>query len=91
MDLFKLSLYYKIRASASPADFNTLNTILKNNNYTQEQFIEEITPNCEEMFQMCMWKGAYVRCDALFQKIRTSEGTCCSFNFYATYDNNYPK
>lgn len=91
MDLFKLTLYYRVRTNAPPIDFTTLDTILKNNNYSQDHFMQEITPDCEDMFKMCMWKGAYTRCDALFQKIRTSEGVCCSFNFYAIQLNNYPR
>lgn len=39
-------------------------------------------PNCEDLFNTCLWKERLWRCDSLFEETLTSLGICCSFNYY---------
>lgn len=67
-----------------------LDAILKLNNVTLSGLKDAISPTCANMFERCMWKGTQTRCDTLFQRVDTTYGDCCSFNYYGLEKNNYP-
>lgn len=78
---FNLALSFSENIKASPEDFLELNEILQFNNYSLVQLLNEITPDCDDELVRCKWRGRFERCDHLFQKIETSYGQCCSFNY----------
>ncbi|XP_055907034.1 pickpocket protein 11-like [Eupeodes corollae] len=88
--LFRIMMYYSYGLNYNETDFKRLEDILKLNNYTSSRLFEELTPNCIEMIVRCIWKGTNARCDSLFQKINTTEGICCSFNYFGMSTNNFP-
>ncbi|XP_068141009.1 sodium channel protein Nach [Drosophila tropicalis] len=65
--------------------------ILTFNNLTLSQLTRELSPDCIDMITRCIWKGISSRCDSLFQRIETMEGQCCSFNYFAAQNNNFPE
>lgn len=71
-------------------DTEQLVRILKMNNVTLAELKEELMPTCTNMFERCMWKGTQTRCDTLFQRVDTSYGDCCAFNYYGLERTNYP-
>lgn len=67
-----------------------LNYILKNNNKTVYDIMWETTLSCRRMIQKCMWKGVQIRCDAIFQRVMTTNNIgCCSFNFFGLAKTTY--
>lgn len=89
-NMFKLMLHFHGVGTASEAEYQTLHRILQTNNKTINSLMDYLAPRCDEMLQKCQWKGSLQRCDALFQTIKTTEGSCCSFNYYGLYKNNFP-
>lgn len=89
-DLFKLTIYYSFGLAGNKSEFNLLDGILKSNRMTWESLITYIQPNCLDMTLKCFWKGSDSRCDGLFQTINSTEGTCCSFNYFGLEGNNFP-
>ena len=90
VQMFKYILYFERYANeATDADYNKLHEILVNNSLEMRQIYWQLVPTCQDMIQRCFWKGTPWRCDELFQPVNTSEGLCCSFNFYARRFTNY--
>lgn len=87
---FRLLLHFDGLGSATEAEYEELHEILHGNQLSINQLLQEIAPSCQEMLQRCMWKGTQTRCETLFQTIKTTEGYCCSFNYYGLTTNNYP-
>lgn len=89
-DLFKLTIFYNLGLPGNQSELNLLDEILRNNKMTWEVLVNSIQPNCLDMTLKCYWKGSDNRCDGLFQAINSSEGTCCSFNYFGLEGNNFP-
>lgn len=89
-NMFKLMLHFQGVGIASETEYQTLHRILQTNNKTINGLMDYFAPKCEEMLQTCQWKGAILRCGALFQSINTIGGTCCSFNYYGLSRSNFP-
>lgn len=87
--MFRLTLHFQGIGSASKIEYDELDTVLRMNNMTVMQLTSELAPNCDEMLQVCKWKGSQTRCEGLFQPVNTSEGVCCSFNNYGLETNNF--
>lgn len=51
--------------------------------------MSELAPNCKEMLQGCQWKGEEKRCESIFEEILSTEGYCCSFNYYALKNHTF--
>uniref|UniRef100_A0A182T9F6 Uncharacterized protein n=1 Tax=Anopheles maculatus TaxID=74869 RepID=A0A182T9F6_9DIPT len=77
--------------TADPAQYRLLHDIMLTNNLEIPQLMGEFTPPCGTMLERCMWKGTQWRCDNLFQVVNSTEGLCCSFNYYGLLKDNYPK
>lgn len=77
-----IQLIYPEHPNAPMSTLLRLQEILDYNNFTVDQTLRRISPRCD-MFG-CKWKGEEKRCDALFERIRTPDGYCCSFNNFAT-------
>ncbi|XP_055390547.1 sodium channel protein Nach-like [Condylostylus longicornis] len=71
-------------------EFDKLTALMTFNNITVSEIKRSIAPDCNEMILFCKWKGEVRLCPSYFQKINTSEGICCSFNYYAEPENNFP-
>lgn len=89
-ELFKSTIFYSFGLRGNKSELNLLDAILKNNSMTWEGLVSYIQPNCLEMTLKCFWKGSDSRCDGLFQSINSTEGACCSFNFFGI-ENNFPE
>lgn len=90
-DLFKLTIFYSFGLPGNTSELQFLDEILKSNNMTWASLITYIEPNCLDMILKCFWKGSDSRCDGLFQAINSTEGTCCSFNYFGLEKNNFPE
>lgn len=88
-NMFKLLLHFHGVGVASEVEYQTLHRILQTNNKTINDLMDYFAPRCEEMLQKCQWKGSILRCGAIFQTIKTIEGSCCSFNYYGLSRNNF--
>ncbi|XP_037808930.1 pickpocket protein 11-like [Lucilia sericata] len=82
-DYFNSALATAFNLKATTGDQKTLTALLKLNNYSLPQLLNELTPNCENELLRCKWQGHFIRCKHLFQKIQTAYGSCCSFNYKA--------
>ncbi|EAT37212.1 AAEL010779-PA [Aedes aegypti] len=78
-------------AESDKREYDGLHNLLLLNNLEVPQLIGEFAPPCSDMFERCMWKGTQWRCDNLFQMVNTTEGLCCSFNYYGTRGSNFDK
>lgn len=89
-NLFKVTINYSFGMRGNNTEFQILDSILKTNEMSWDGLLSYVQPNCLDMAIKCFWKGSDTRCDGLFQTINSSEGTCCSFNYYGLEKNNYP-
>lgn len=89
-ELFKLTLFYSYGVPANTSEIKLLDDILKSNSMTWESLVTYIQPNCLDMILKCFWKGSENRCDGLFQTVNSTEGICCSFNYFGSEGNNFP-
>lgn len=60
-----------------------LQNIFDEHNYTAHTVLRWLTKKCDDIIIKCLWKGLARKCSYLFQQIRTSDGFCCSFNYFA--------
>uniref|UniRef100_A0A182QKV6 Sodium channel protein Nach n=1 Tax=Anopheles farauti TaxID=69004 RepID=A0A182QKV6_9DIPT len=89
--LFRLFLHVTGLAQPDPVQYRLLHDIMLTNNLEIPQLMGEFTPPCGTLLERCMWKGTQWRCDNLFQVVNSTEGLCCSFNYYGLLKDNYPK
>lgn len=87
--MFSYVSHFQGVGNATTDEYSQLHSILLDNNLTVSHLTNRLSPNCGELLERCMWKGTQARCDTLFQPINTTEGLCCSFNYYALKTNNY--
>lgn len=87
---FSLLIYFESSRHGEESEYKQLHDILVMNNKTVQQIIQRLAPTCSDMLERCMWKGTQVRCDTLFQTVKTSQGYCCSFNNFGLEKSNYP-
>ncbi|XP_052864392.1 sodium channel protein Nach-like [Anopheles cruzii] len=80
--LFKLFLHVSGLGQSDPASYQLLHDVLVLNGLEIPQLMGELAPPCAAMIERCRWKGTQWRCDHLFQPVNTTEGQCCSFNYY---------
>ncbi|KAJ8943851.1 hypothetical protein NQ314_009621 [Rhamnusium bicolor] len=64
-------------------NYTRLHQILTDNNISVDTALQNLSPNCEDAFQRCKWKGEEKRCESIFEPIKSSEGFCCTFNYFA--------
>ncbi|XP_066250975.1 sodium channel protein Nach-like [Euwallacea similis] len=72
--------------NAREGDYKGLKEIIKGSGFSEVEIFNQIAPTCEEILQICMWKGDVKPCKNLFHPIKTPLGHCCTFNF-AAYPN----
>nr|CAI5863431.1 unnamed protein product [Callosobruchus analis] len=70
-------------------NFNRLQDILDANNLSVNAVFKQLTPRCENILTRCLWKGEEKRCESIFEQIKTSEGYCCAFNYYALKNHTF--
>ncbi|KAH8263083.1 hypothetical protein KR044_004239 [Drosophila immigrans] len=87
--LFNLTLL-PVGNTISNDSLQIYDNILHMNNITLTELTSQLSPDCLEMISRCIWKGINTRCESLFQRIITLEGTCCSFNYFGALTNNFP-
>lgn len=87
--MFSLLLHFQGVGNASKLEYTELHNILQTNNISVTGLVSKLVPTCAEILERCMWKGTQTRCDTLFQPVNTTEGICCSFNYYGLETNNY--
>ncbi|XP_058816379.1 sodium channel protein Nach-like [Topomyia yanbarensis] len=87
--MFRLLLHVNGLAEANRSEYNKLQNILWLNNLEVTQLMGEFAQPCSNMLDRCMWKGTQWRCENLFQPINSTEGLCCSFNYYGIRNSVY--
>ncbi|XP_040167541.1 sodium channel protein Nach-like [Anopheles arabiensis] len=90
-EMFRLFLHVTGLGDPDPVRYRLLHDIMLMNNLEIPQLMGEFTPPCGTLLERCMWKGTQWRCDNLFQVVNSTEGLCCSFNYYGLLKDNYPK
>lgn len=70
-------------------NYTRLQDILDSNEYTIEEVMKQVAPSCSELLQRCKWKGEEKRCETIFETIKTTEGYCCAFNYYALKNHTF--
>lgn len=88
---FRLLLHVNGLTESKTSEYEAMHKLMLLNNLEIPQLMGEFAPPCSSMFERCMWKGTQWRCDNLFQMVNSTEGLCCSFNYYGTRFNNYLK
>ncbi|KAJ8921011.1 hypothetical protein NQ315_015807 [Exocentrus adspersus] len=75
-----------------PGDsYKDLDALLKDNGFNTGDVLKAVAPSCDDMIVSCKWKGEEKRCDAIFEVVRTAEGFCCSFNYFALRKHSFKK
>lgn len=82
-NMFRLILHFQAIGVQNQTEYELLHSILQMNNLSMVNLTTVLKPSCNDMIKGCEWKGNTVRCDEIFQTIKTGEGLCCSFNSYA--------
>lgn len=88
--MFRLALHFQGVGRANKSEYDELDAVLRSNNMSVMQLISALAPSCDDMLEVCKWKGSVTRCERLFQPVNTSEGLCCSFNYHGLASNNFP-
>ncbi|XP_044750328.1 sodium channel protein Nach-like [Coccinella septempunctata] len=63
--------------------------LLDHNRVNLNRLLRSLSPSCSSIVKRCRWKGEDKDCDTIFEKIITSEGHCCSFNYYAPRNHKF--
>lgn len=69
-------------STISAEKLERLQTVLDENNISIEMIMGYLAPSCDDILEICKWKGKEQVCSQLFELVKTSEGFCCSFNFH---------
>ncbi|EDS36313.1 pickpocket 16 [Culex quinquefasciatus] len=88
--MFRLFLHVDGLAEADEREYRRLHDILLENNLENVKMGEFAAP-CSAMFERCLWKGTQWRCDTLFRTTNSTEGLCCSFNYFGARVRDYEK
>ncbi|XP_053692037.1 sodium channel protein Nach-like [Sabethes cyaneus] len=88
---FRLLLHVYGLADSNETEYIRLHSILRANNLDVAQLMGEIAQPCSSLLVRCMWKGTLWRCENLFQTVNSTEGMCCSFNYYGRRTSYYQK
>ncbi|XP_037959011.1 pickpocket protein 11 [Teleopsis dalmanni] len=91
LNLFRITMYFSFAVNHTTEEYQTLEKVLQQNDLTIKQLIMGLSPDCMQMISRCIWKGSNTRCDSLFQRVNTTEGICCSFNYFGRTTNNFPE
>lgn len=70
-------------------NYTMLNQLLKDNHIGVDDVLRMLSPTCKDMLLRCQWKGEETRCESIFEQIRTSDGFCCSFNYFALKNHSF--
>ncbi|KAJ3653948.1 hypothetical protein Zmor_013169 [Zophobas morio] len=70
-------------------NYTRLQDILDMNDLSIEKVMDKIAPKCSDLLQRCKWKGEEKRCESIFETIKTTEGYCCTFNYYALKNHTF--
>lgn len=89
--MFRLFLHVDGLAEADEREYRRLHDILLENNLEVPQLMGEFAAPCSAMFERCLWKGTQWRCDTLFRTTNSTEGLCCSFNYFGARVRDYEK
>lgn len=68
--------------SNCPNHFKEIELELRQSGYMVDNLMKEVTQPCAEMLTECNWLSDRVDCERLFHLSLTSEGYCCSFNYF---------
>ncbi|KYB27274.1 sodium channel protein Nach [Tribolium castaneum] len=82
-------LIYNNNKNIPQRNYSRLQDILDYNEYPIEDVMKYLAPKCSELLQRCKWKGEEKRCESLFEPIKTTEGYCCAFNYYALKNHTF--
>lgn len=88
--MFRLVLHFQGVGNATQEEYDELHDILQVNRISVMNLTHTLVPPCTDLLERCMWKGTQLRCESLFQPINSTEGVCCSFNYYGLETNNFP-
>lgn len=72
-------------------EIRILDNVLKMNNISADELYLNLSINCRDMLVECRINNIEHKCFNLFKTIRTTEGYCCSFNYFATSSQYYLK
>ncbi|CAH1985752.1 unnamed protein product [Acanthoscelides obtectus] len=84
-----VQLLKQTHLEAPESTYNQLQDILDANNITVDKALGQLAPRCESILTRCLWKGEEKRCESIFEQIKTSEGYCCAFNYYALRNHTF--
>ncbi|KAG5896889.1 hypothetical protein JTB14_033527 [Gonioctena quinquepunctata] len=82
-------LFRRIRADTPFRNFSNLQDILDEKKLPLETVLRQLAPSCDDILVRCLWKGEEKRCESIFEQIKTSEGFCCSFNYFALKNHTF--
>lgn len=68
-----------------------LDAVLKMNNISADELYLNLSINCWDLLVECRLNNIKHECFNLFKTIRTTEGYCCSFNYFGTASQYYLK
>ncbi|KAK5643711.1 hypothetical protein RI129_007556 [Pyrocoelia pectoralis] len=66
-------------------DYAYVEEILQNF-YTVDKLMAMLAQPCSSMLKECYWKNKRISCTKYFQRIKTSGGFCCAFNYDGMFD-----
>ncbi|CAG9854877.1 unnamed protein product [Phyllotreta striolata] len=74
---------YKFYKIEQLPDLLELQDLLDKKNISVDSIVSTMYSGCN-MLKVCKWKGEQKKCKSIFEVTRTTNGLCCSFNYYAT-------
>lgn len=86
--LFLLALDFIGTSRSEYSEYLKLGRVLKANGINGLILLQLLVPSCKEMLVECLLKKSKVRCDEIFLPVNSSEGICCSFNYFGHKDVN---
>lgn len=52
--------------------------------YTVDKIMAEVAQPCSSLAKKCIWNGQQKECTTLFSPVKSTNGYCCTFNYYGS-------
>lgn len=78
-------------AKVFTSNYKKIQNLLEESGFEIPKLLDDLSPTCDEMIQKCMWKGEGIRCQDVFERITTTMGYCCAFNYFAIGKHNFSR
>lgn len=71
-----------VESPSYPNELKNIETLLVRRGYPVDKLSREVMHPCSELLSNCLWLSEPIECGKIFRASLSSEGYCCSFNYF---------